>query len=195
MKIYYVDGVISTLIADGTTNTTAINANTAITLHTNSLYVPLTTLPNISCSIKVEIYEQQPSGSTNGKTFKLYMNNNTTSHIHTTLSIPTVYTEYTLSPLLTGPTGYGIGSGGLSIYDYYQFDTTSGAVTINMPTITSGYKRVFNLSDAVGIAGTNNITIQANGGNTINGTGTNVINTNYGSVKLVSDCNNKWLKY
>ena len=195
MKIYYVNGVTSTLIADGTTNTTAININTAITLYTNSLYVPLTTLPNTTCSIKVEVYVQQPTGSTNGKIFHLYMNDNTISHIHTTLSVPTVYTEYTLSPLLTGPTGYGIGSGGLSIYDYYQFDTTSGAVTINMPTITSGYKRVFNLSDAVGNAGTNNITIQASGGNTISGTGTNVITTNYGSVKLVSDCNNKWLKY
>ena len=195
MKIYYVNGVTSTLIVDGTTDKTAINANTAITLYTNSLYVPLTTLPNTSCCLKVEIYVQQPSGSTNGKIFHLYMNDNTTSHIHTTLSIPTVYTEYTLSPLLTGPTGYGIGSGGLSIYDYYQFNTTNGAVTINMPTITSGYKRVFNFSDTVGNAGTNNITIQTSGGNTINGTGSYNINSAYSSVKLVSDSTSKWLKF
>ena len=195
MKIYYVDGVVSTLIADGTTDKTAINANTAITLYTNSLYVPLTTLPNTSCCLKVEIYVQQPTGSTNSKIFHLYMNNNTTSHIHTTLTIPTVYTDYTLSPVLTGPTGYGIGSGGLSIYDYYQFDTTLGAITINIPTITSGYKRVFNFSDTVGNAGAQGITIQTTGGNTINGTGTYNMNSDYSSVKLVSDCNSKWLKF
>ena len=64
-----------------------------------------------------------------------------------------------------------------------------------MPTITSGYKRVFNFSDAVGNAGTNNITIQTTGGNTINGTGTYGMNSAYSSVKLVSDCNSKWLNF
>jgi hypothetical protein len=123
------------------------------------------------------------------------MNDNTTSHIHTSLGAPTAYTDYTLSPVLTGPTGYGIGSGGLGTYDYYQFNTTSGAVSITMPTITSGYKRVFNFSDTVGNAGSNNITIQTSGGNTINGTGGYKINTAYSSVKLVSDSTSKWLKF
>ena len=49
------------------------------------------------------------------------------------------------------------------------------------------------IKDSSGNASSNNITISRQGGDSIEGSGTKVISTNYGLVKLIYDGTNKWL--
>lgn len=60
--------------------------------------------------------------------------------------------------------------------------TSPAAVAVTLPTGTNG--RVFTIVDATGDAGTNNITVSGNGGQTINGATSYVINTNRGWVMV-----------
>jgi hypothetical protein len=58
--------------------------------------------------------------------------------------------------------------------------SSPGAVTVNLPAGATG--RMFAIVDGTGDAATNNITIDGNGAETINGSATYVINENYGGV-------------
>jgi hypothetical protein len=69
--------------------------------------------------------------------------------------------------------------------------SVAGAVTVNLPAGTDG--RWFVIADQKGDAGTNNITINRNGTETINGATTYVISENNGGVILVySATNTRW---
>jgi Chaperone of endosialidase len=67
---------------------------------------------------------------------------------------------------------------------------TPGAVTVNLPAATVG--QVFIIKDGKGDAATNNITINRNGSDTIDGATTVVINSNYGSVMLMCTTSGVW---
>lgn len=77
---------------------------------------------------------------------------------------------------------------------------SAGAVTVNLPAGSTG--KIIGVVDQKGDAGTNNITIDGNGSETINGSTTYVINANRGGVLLawsggewvvISDINSKQL--
>lgn len=66
--------------------------------------------------------------------------------------------------------------------------TTTGAVTsLTLPTAQVIDGRVIVIKDAGGNAATNNITIDTEGAETIDGANTQVISTNYGSITIISD--------
>ncbi|QNN23307.1 hypothetical protein HED60_13825 [Planctomycetales bacterium ZRK34] len=72
--------------------------------------------------------------------------------------------------------------------DYYVgVDTSSGAITVNLPASTSG--KVIVVKDEGGNAGTNNITVVG----TIDGGTNHTINVNYGTVSLIGD-GSAWFK-
>ena len=66
--------------------------------------------------------------------------------------------------------------------------TNTAARTVTMPEVVTthswGIGQVWTIVDAAGTAGTNNITINARGTDTINGASSYVINSNYGSVTI-----------
>jgi hypothetical protein len=68
--------------------------------------------------------------------------------------------------------------------------STAAARTITLPTAASIAGRVYEIKDASGGAATNNITINADGTETIDGELTQAIISNYGSIKIVSDGTN-----
>lgn len=70
----------------------------------------------------------------------------------------------------------------------YIIEVTGGLpLTLTLPkAAVAGKGRVFVIKDAAGGAGTNNITIDGDGSETIDGTTTKVISTNYGAVWLYS---------
>lgn len=69
--------------------------------------------------------------------------------------------------------------------------TSTGAVTsLTLPTAQTVAGRRIIVKDAGGNANTNNITIDTEGAETIDGSATNVISTDYGSVTLYSDGSN-----
>ena len=73
--------------------------------------------------------------------------------------------------------------------------TTTGAVTsLTLPTAQTTDGRMIIIKDAAGNAGTNNITIDTEGSETIDGIATAVISTNYSSLSLYSDGSN-WFIY
>ena len=49
------------------------------------------------------------------------------------------------------------------------------------------------IKDSSGSAGTNNITVSANTGNTVQGSASTSITTDFGSVQIIYDGTNKWL--
>lgn len=66
--------------------------------------------------------------------------------------------------------------------------STAAARTITLPTAAAAGKgRIFIIKDESGAAGTNNITIDGNGAETIDGAATKVISTNYGVVRIYSN--------
>lgn len=74
----------------------------------------------------------------------------------------------------------------------YLVDTTSSR-TINLPTATSVGTRRYIFKDITGTAETNNISIVPNGTDQIEGINTTkIIQTNFGTLTLVSDGSSKW---
>jgi len=71
--------------------------------------------------------------------------------------------------------------------------SATGAVTITIPTALMAEKKTFTIKDAGGNAGTNNITIITQGVETIDGSATYVINSDYDSITLYSDGNNWYI--
>jgi hypothetical protein len=72
--------------------------------------------------------------------------------------------------------------------------TTTGAVTITLPTAQAVANRRIVIKDAAGNAVTNNITVQTGGSELIDGAATAVISTNYAAISLYSDGTN-WFIY
>jgi len=72
---------------------------------------------------------------------------------------------------------------------------TGGGDTVTLPAAaTAAVGRLYVIKDESGTAATNNITIDGNGAETIDGSTTVAINTNYGSVSLYTDASN-WFIY
>jgi len=72
-------------------------------------------------------------------------------------------------------------------------NTSGGARTITLPAPTNG--RVLKIKDSTGNANTNNITINPNASELIDGTSSKVINFAFGSASLVSDGTNWFLDH
>lgn len=71
--------------------------------------------------------------------------------------------------------------------DHVVLLTSTSARTVNLPAAAASSGRVLHIKDQAGNAGTNNVTIDGNAAETIDGAATNVISTNYGSRHLVCD--------
>lgn len=81
----------------------------------------------------------------------------------------------------------------VAVTDYYigVTYTATGAVAVNLPAAaTCGAGKVFHVKDEGGNAQTNNITIDGNAAETIDGAATKVISTNYGCYSLITDGSN-----
>lgn len=83
---------------------------------------------------------------------------------------------------------------------FNSVSTTNLAVSIALPSVTStadtsSLGAMIEFKDRTGQAGTHNITITPLGSNTIDGAASAVINTNHGSLTLVSDGTNNWEIY
>jgi len=70
----------------------------------------------------------------------------------------------------------------VAVTDYAVLINHAGAATVNLPAGVEG--QVFYIGDASGLAGTNNITINRNGGNTILGGTSVVLSTNSGVIGI-----------
>jgi hypothetical protein len=74
--------------------------------------------------------------------------------------------------------------------DVLLVDSTSGTVTVNLPTAVGLIGKQFIIKDWKGQSGSNNITVDGSGSETIDGSATNVLSTNYASLRIVSDGTN-----
>jgi hypothetical protein len=100
--------------------------------------------------------------------------------------------------VMSGAQFVNISSVNTATYDLLASDyilnvtyTGTGAVTsLTLPTAQVVSGRVIVVVDAGGGAGTNNITIDTEGAQTIDGIGTKVLNSNYQSVMIYSDGSN-----
>ena len=70
---------------------------------------------------------------------------------------------------------------------YYYCDTSTAGVTVTLPSAgDSAAGRFFLVKDSTGTAATNNITVTASGTDTVDGAGTYIISSNYGSAMIIS---------
>ena len=80
----------------------------------------------------------------------------------------------------------------LLVDDLFIDVNVANAVTLTLPPsppIGTNYI----IKDSSGSAGTNNITVSANTGNTIQGSANTSISTDFGLVQIIYDGTNKWL--
>ena len=73
---------------------------------------------------------------------------------------------------------------------FFGVTNTTSAYTLTLSTRLLRRGRVVVVKDQSGAAGTNNITIATEGSETIDGSATAVLGTNYGVVRLYSDGSN-----
>ncbi len=89
-----------------------------------------------------------------------------------------------VSPTTTSSSTYGVGT---TEYIISSTRSATGAQTVNLPAVATSSGRVLVIKDAGGLAGTNNITLDGNASETIDGATTFVMNTNYGSTTVYCD--------
>ena len=75
----------------------------------------------------------------------------------------------------------------LTTDSYIGVTDTSSARTITLLSASVADGRIIIINDESGLAGTNNITIATEGSETIDGSATLVISSNYGVARLISD--------
>ena len=80
----------------------------------------------------------------------------------------------------------------LLVDDLFIDVNVSNAVTLTLPP-SPPIRTNYIIKDSSGSAGTNNITVSANTGNTIQGSASTSITTDFGSVQIIYDGTNKWL--
>ena len=85
-----------------------------------------------------------------------------------------------------------VSSYNIKIDDLFIDVNVSQATTLNLPA-NSPIGTNYMIKDSSGNASSNNITIVTQGADTIEGSSTKVISSNYGLVKLIYDGTNKWL--
>lgn len=99
---------------------------------------------------------------------------------------------YVLSAVITSST-YTITSPAANLKNVYQLDSSSNAITITLPLITTT-KTTINIIDVSGSARANNITIVPNVADTILGFTSLVINNDYNGYQLISNnTTSQWL--
>lgn len=77
----------------------------------------------------------------------------------------------------------------------YIIVDTSAARTINLPAASAvSNGRIFVIKDASGLSNTNNITLNADGSDQIDGAGSLALDSNYGSSIIVSDGTSNWYR-
>lgn len=75
----------------------------------------------------------------------------------------------------------------------YLIVNTSASRNITLPSAASvSAGRIYIVKDSSGLSNTNNITITASGADTVDGQSTQTLNTNYGSLTLVTDGSSNW---
>ena len=106
---------------------------------------------------------------------------------------PNTFTDYTISGILTDST-YTLYSG-ISVFDVYQFNTSSNQITVTLPLISSltNNKRTHIFSDVGGNLTNNPIIIQTSGSDTIANENNIILNINYSSITLISNTNGVWI--
>lgn len=70
--------------------------------------------------------------------------------------------------------------------------STTGTSTLTLPLIATSGKVVYEIIDTGGMAGTNNITVDTTGGDTISGDSNIIISENYNAVSLTNDNSSSW---
>lgn len=82
----------------------------------------------------------------------------------------------------------------VATYDVAEFDyilhvtyTATGTVAITIPTALLVEGRMFRIKDGSGGASTNNITVDCEGSETIDGSATHILSSNYGSIAMYCD--------
>jgi hypothetical protein len=94
-------------------------------------------------------------------------------------------------------TAIAAGTYDLLVTDYFlncDYTATAAITSLTLPTAQLADGRVIHVKDTGGLAGTNNITIDTEGAETIDGAATAVISTNYNSISLYCDGTN-WFIY
>jgi hypothetical protein len=106
---------------------------------------------------------------------------------------PNYYTEYTVSPEMTGPS-YDLYSD-IGIFDIYQINTIYNPINITLPSITSltNNKRIHTFTDVGGNLFEHTFTLLTDGVNTVANSTSVTLVVNYSSITVSSNCNDKWL--
>ena len=77
--------------------------------------------------------------------------------------------------------------------DYLIRCIQGSGITLTLPTKSNNSGKIIIIKDVLGRAGTHSITIAAAGSDTIDGSGTFVVNVNYRSVTIICDGINGWM--
>ena len=97
-----------------------------------------------------------------------------------------------ITPLLTSISNTDSPYTVLATDDIIVVDCSGGVVTVNLPAVTATPKRL-EIKDATGNSGANNITVNRNGSDTIDGGTSSTLSTNYASLTLCSDGSSQWM--